>query len=418
MADRSTERLHIAALVVAAGFLINVVFHYVQGFYLGKPYPFNTCMFNPQVMFQDFDAVYQGIKGFKPYFPDDFTPSNYFPFANFIFYPFTWIGYFPLANLCFILLFLAAYAWGSYLLLAQTPRVGPSAEMFLPFFIICFMSYPLLFNLDRANIETYLYLAMSAFMLSYVRQRYCLSALFLAMAIAMKFFAVIFLLAYIAKKQWRPIFLAAGFTMALTLIPLWLFEGGFVANLSALAGALGSFGTRYIDDPFKTIQHSTSFYAVVRLLYLLKFDTVDIDFKIPYAIAMTAILLPLSGYIIFRPLAAWQRIYLITFVFILFPFISFDYRLIHLNLPLFLLINSTKKERFELPILIGFSLLLIPKDYGVFGLDISVNVLLNPLIMTFMAGLVIYGDLTKCRCRTDLPSPGDPANGPLHPSAL
>ena len=71
-------------------------------------------------------------------------------------------------------------------------------------------------------------------------------------------------------------------------------------------------------------------------------------------------------------------------------------------LPLFLLLNEPREERFARWYLYGFGLLLIAKDYVIFGMDVSLNVALNPLILTAMAGgIILESFLSKQRGRRE-----------------
>ena len=95
-------------------------------------------------------------------------------------------------------------------------------------------------------------------------------------------------------------------------------------------------------------------------------------------------------YIIYKEDVFWKRVALLTISTILLPQVSFDYKLIHLFIPLMLFINYSKSSKFDIPYAVMFGLLLIPKDYYIITQDVSIAVLLNPLIMMMTACTIIY----------------------------
>jgi ABC-type multidrug transport system permease subunit len=93
---------------------------------------------------------------------------------------------------------------------------------------------------------------------------------------------------------------------------------------------------------------------------------------------------------------------------LLFTQISADYKLIFVCLPMLLFLNSNK-EQISL-YAIAFGLLLIPKDYYYLpnivsdsgAKDISIAVLLNPLIMIAMMCMIIISGLKSNKERINI----------------
>ena len=59
------QKINWACIILLAGFVSGVVYHYVQGAYLGRPYPDNTFLFRPADRGSDFLQAYNGWNG-KP----------------------------------------------------------------------------------------------------------------------------------------------------------------------------------------------------------------------------------------------------------------------------------------------------------------------------------------------------------------
>jgi hypothetical protein len=88
------------------------------------------------------------------------------------------------------------------------------------------------------------------------------------------------------------------------------------------------------------------------------------------------------------------------------PFVSADYKLIHLFIPLFLLFNDDSPDKYSSAYLFLFGLLLIPKHY----FDYLLPSVLDPFIMIFIAILIVVsnerasGHELKASCLADGPA--------------
>ena len=52
---QNEERIMLLVLIIVAGFCIAVAYHYVMGCYLGKPWPANSFLDNPDIKARFFD---------------------------------------------------------------------------------------------------------------------------------------------------------------------------------------------------------------------------------------------------------------------------------------------------------------------------------------------------------------------------
>ena len=72
----------------------------------------------------------------------------------------------------------------------------------------------------------------------------------------------------------------------------------------------------------------------------------------------------------------------------LFPYVSADYKLIYALIPLLLFLNAEQHDGDDLFFAILFGVLLVPKAYHhPWSNDVSISVLINPLIM--FSGMVL-----------------------------
>jgi hypothetical protein len=175
----------------------------------------------------------------------------------------------------------------------------------------------------------------------------------------MKLYPAVFGVMFIADKKYRPLAISVVLTLFLTAISAMSYKGGITAsyaglmhNLNEFSGYITSYeGFRYNSSLFFPMIFSFSDFAepeLIRQLY-------------PY-IAMTVFLL-IFAYIVCFENELWKRVSLLTFMILLLPQISFDYKLINLFIPLVLFVDTKTVSRFSTLYAVIFGLLLIPKDY-------------------------------------------------------
>jgi hypothetical protein len=77
--------------------------------------------------------------------------------------------------------------------------------------------------------------------------------------------------------------------------------------------------------------------------------------------------------------------------------------MLHIFVPLFLFVNQELPEKNDLLYAVLFALLLIPKDYARLPLhpEVSLSVLLTPIIMLFMAIVVVVEEARNRRTARD-----------------
>jgi len=282
-------------------------------------------------------------------------------------------------------------------------------------FVFTLMTYPVLFALDRANVESLMLVLLLFFIYFFQRRRFLISSVFLALAITTKLYPLFLLVLYVPEKKYREIGIAVGLSVVLTLACLMCFKGSFLANLrfllagenlrtaSALAGDLHAF-----LENNDIVQRGVTLFMVIKVLLIETGTIAGLDMprllSIYFATAVAAAIL-VAGYVAFIERELWKRAALLVIAMLLLPQLSAEYKMIHLLIPLFLFVNSTEQSRADTIYALLFGLLLIPKDYYVFpGIisdagvhDISISVFLNPAIMLLMSSMIIVSGLRSWR---------------------
>jgi hypothetical protein len=141
-----------------------------------------------------------------------------------------------------------------------------------------------------------------------------------------------------------------------------------------------------------------SLYSLIKV-FLIETGIINrvnmVLFMTVYAWSVISISAALAFYVIFVEKERWKKVALLVGAMLLFPHISFDYKLMLVFIPMFLFLNSDEKSGCNLLYVLVFGLLLIPKAYYFFPNIISnsrllsISVLLNPLILSVMMFTIV-----------------------------
>lgn len=361
---------------MAFGVLVAFCFHYAMSSIFEKGYPWSTFLFIPNDRFNDFNNMYKIVSGWSPYHSDYWFQSVYFPFANVFFGLFSFISKIKLALTVFFGIFLLAYG---FITIGLAKVWGK--EFILPAVVLGFINYPILFALDRANVEIYLFLFLLGFLyFHYVNRKPLVAIVFLAMATSMKLYPGIFILLYLREKQFREIAVFLGICMILTIGSLALFEGGIVNNIVWMLDSLKAFSQTYIGP--QLIQHSISLWSVVllavggiRLILGFREDPFAVFPGLEWAyLAFVLIVFIWSAWLIVRQRGeVFDSVSILFLAMMLFPTVSYDYKLLYALIPMAMSLFYSRR-RTEIAL---WGLILLPKAYWPMISDITISVAIN-----------------------------------------
>jgi hypothetical protein len=200
---------------------------------------------------------------------------------------------------------------------------------------------------------------------------------------------------FIAEKRFKEAFYSVSLAIALTLLSFLFYEGTFWNNWARYLENLNTYNRIYaLDSAGLAFGHSLFGFLKVALGFFplaenQTISTIPFLMKIYFPIALFLFLLT-SIYIILFKDEIWKKVALLVFAMNLLPYVSADYKLLHIFLPLFLFVNHPQENLYGILYALIFSSLLIPKDYYHFGgSEVSLSVILNPLIMLGGAILII-----------------------------
>jgi hypothetical protein len=224
------------------------------------------------------------------------------------------------------------------------------------------------------------------------------------MAIAMKVFPAVFIVLFLAKKQYKYIFFSGLLVFFLSWLPLYLFKGGLDAGLDIYLSNLHTSQQMYADLMILSNAGNHFGHSLLNSLRMIlgeDFPSMTNVLK-PYLLFALTIFLFISFFIIFIERKLWKQVTLLVACMCLLPYTSTDYKLLSFFIPLYLFINDNSKknpEPFNFFYIILFSLLLIPKSYGYFQKWplYTINSVLNTLIMIVIILLIITTSVLHSR---------------------
>jgi hypothetical protein len=381
------EKISLLVLIIVVGFATAVAYHYAMGHYFGKPYPANTFLFNPLSRFLDFTMVVRQSAALT--FNENQQEVYGFagaPFGQFVGYLFSVVRpaslRLPIFFCSFFIVFIAMVKHYLYGLKSKV-----TSGQLLAIFAIAFLTYPVLFAVDRANFDLFACAALLLFAFTYGRRQYRASTVFLALAIAIKPYTAIFIMVYVFDKRYRDSLLVVFNAVFLTVLSLALFKDGLFAetqqylhelfriNEGLAAGTQQAFTSSLYG--LLTVGVKSVGHVLGAEVYLPAHPTV----RVVYAAMAVVGLIYFVIHLWQKPRPLWKVLAMLTILLILLPFGSADYRLTYLFVPMLMYLAINEQARNDVVIVILWGLLLIPKNYCTISGDQNIGVVINPLLL-------------------------------------
>jgi len=382
------QRRRIITAIVALGFGLSMFFHYFQSALAGRWYPYNTFLFDPKYRFSDLLVLWDYTAERNPYYS---LSAVYPPFAYVPLYALTTVKVYETAVAILALVLLTSLVLLAFDFLNKT-GLWERLETTL---VLTVMSYPVLFLLDRANVEILTFAGITMFVVLLRSGHVWASTIPLACAIAIKPLLAPFLLPLVHKQRGLPLALTLGLTVLLTVGAALFLEGGIPRSIAGLSRALADFHQTYELGPHG-LQHNVSLFGLLHLMLgalsptSLGHGSIFLAQLSTLWMYVNILLLATIAWIVLRyPLNEWRSYALIVAATLLLPRVSFDYRLIYVLIPTLAFIIGRERDPRENLIAVIFALLLVPKDYGWLLGDVSIAVILNPLLLIGLAVLAL-----------------------------
>lgn len=384
-----SNRLDFALIFISSVLIFSINFHYLLAEKYGMVHPWNTFLFDPTHRFTDWIHSVIHSKYLNPYNMPAPSIAAYFP-----------LFYLTVSKLISTDLKLALhqYFYISIILhLVLIYKIKTSKKInfdksninLLKITFIIFFSYPVIFSIDRGNIDIWIFYLIAIGFIFYKEQNNKTSLLIFAIASSLKGYPIAFILYFIFKKQYSFALYLILLFLLFVIVPLLIFEGGFFDNLQLFMHNLAGYKKIYVIGSGSLFASSDP-YNMIRIIVLylyrnlfeikLNVELMSTYIYMPYLISNIALMMYCCYYLYRKKINSDMVIMtFISFVVITFPNVANDYKLCILLLPLlFSLINLIKPLPFSIYILI--LLLLVPKSFY-FIQDRSISMVINPILI-------------------------------------
>jgi hypothetical protein len=357
-------------------------------FHLG--YPYNTFLFKADDRFMDFFNPLRGSFDLDPYNPERIHfIGGYLPFGYLVSFLFSLVTPWFVSFILFISCFITYLAWYVINSLYEGQRQPLSGRMQV--YALVFLTYPVLFAVDRANFDIVIFVFISLFAYFYHRGRTTLATLLLAFPIAMKGYPLVLMMIPLLDKRLKEFVLTGVLVAMLEIISLAVFKDGLVMELGKM---LTSFQTAYsiAFEEGSLIRFNSSLYTL--LLFLNPSLVTFKHFALGYSLITSVIFLAVAAWMYLKKYPFWRKLLLVILMMILFPQSSGDYRLIMLYPPLLFFLSENEKNNLDRLITFLFALILIPKAYYVFYADVNIGIIINPVLL-FLLLVIMLAPLSR-----------------------
>lgn len=389
--DATWRKLVWFSMAFAIGWAVALVFHGLIATAYRYSWPESSFLFNPGVRYTDWTISWaQGNKP-NPYL-------NNPPGLGATYFPFAYIAFRALGSLTAIQAVLAYFAlsfvaiatvWICWFRRQRKLWRGDSRSSvvaMLTLIIIAF-NYPMLFAIDRGNIDP-LMLGLVFAALELAKRRYrAIGGLVLAIGAASKAFPLAALL-YWVRRRWlvASVVTVIGF-LVLIAVPAAIFQGELVTTLRAFRVNMGEFRSLYVLGRAAS-HYSADWLGATQAVgrwYGLSLDIAGIVYW--YEKATTALAVILSVLAVFVVRESWRELLAIVLIMLVFPNVTNDYKLVFLTIPLLEWFGSPASGWRAKVFGIGCVLLMLPKHYyfPAPGDDASISCVINPLLVLLIS---------------------------------
>ena len=389
------ERLAaLTVLVMVIATPVAIGFHYVYRYYWGVGYPWSTFLVAPRWRFNDYFLSYRDAVQFRPGMSHNMV---YSPMMHLLMTALTALpsraGFALVVGAFLVVLALVCWRWIIPAALLTALRLQQAAVLIL-------LSYPVLFVIDRGNLEMVVFIFLAAFFYLYYGRRSRWAWIPLALAIGSKYYWVTLLVIPLSDRQMRQAMYAllgaVGGTLAATVLIAWNTHYAVGSVVHYWYQTLSSRSAVY--DSLQTVQHAHTAWASIQLAYHLQ--------RYPYLVPrelgngyflVAALLFLLIAYeVLSHDLAPWRKVLALVAATLVLPVESFDYTLLHLYFPLALIVCCATMCRSARLAVLLIGVCLVPVDYhyfavvngSIFGIGISTFIYCAALLALILLALV------------------------------
>jgi len=282
----------------------------------------------------------------------------------------------------------------------------PTLQRLQTTFILVFLSFPIIFLVDRGNMDLMILPLTFWSMIQFQKSNYWRSGFLLSLAIGMKIVPAIYLILFLARWKFKQIFFIIALAIGLNLISAALFAEGLVQSIQHMNENINTYYLTWTQTDF-SIYGGHAFKGLMRVLEYSYLDKTPQfgpqEWHKTYRAVSAMALLGTMAFVFFRhqTLAFWKQYFLVTTTFLILPMFSPDYKMASLLLAAFLFIENEKPDSSSVMYAILFGLIFIPKEisrlpfvrWENFHDSVGIGVIINPLLLISFAAVIILAEI-------------------------
>lgn len=353
----------LVVLIVLVGTSVSAAYHYVMGVYLKVEYPFSTFLFFPEDHFMDYFNVYRHAVEFRP---GESRNMVYSPVLHVVMTALNmmppWVGFATMVVAFVVTLAGLLWTWTMRL-------VGNRMVRALFVAILGLLSYPVLFVLDRGNLEMLVFIMLAAFFYLYYVRRSPFAWLPLSLAVSAKYYWVTLIVLLLLDRQFRQAVWCVLGTLAITTGSMLVVVAASGYSVFEVAGGLFATLSGHVDGigTLRVAAHNHSLWDwVICVQRWSDYALYRLPMQRIYLLGAVVILLLVTRRLMRDRFHDWQKATALVACTLVLPYEAKDYTLIHLLLPLALFAGTWRTGRTVWVAATLFGLLLIPLDYYYF----------------------------------------------------
>ena len=204
-----------------------------------------------------------------------------------------------------------------------------------------FLGFPALFVLDRGNIEVFLWLLIAAALVSFLNRRSYLAAFFFALAACMKVYPALYFLLFLPRRQYKAAAIGACLTLVFSVATLAAIGPSIPGALHDMAAGAQLLHVQVLTVHYGLLRFDHSIFGLEKqFMFRSLLHTDPSVWYYPVlavkSLRVYSILAPVAFAAIYffklRHLPLLNQFSALTICAITFPYVSYDYTLVHMYL--------------------------------------------------------------------------------------
>ena len=397
-----SKNIKLFFVIMFVGFSFACCYHSILDLF-GMPWPWNTFLFNPEDRFNDWYNSVAQAASINPYYSSNHALAAYFPVTYILLK--VAVGYSSVTSISIYfaisigLLVLSALLLRTQFLLNSFDYSVQSIKDSVLLVFSCLISYPVLFALDRGNIDIWIALLCVLFIVTQSTRLEVVGLICLSLAISMKGYPASFLLLLVLDRKYRSLIFCIFSVIMMTGLTLYFMWYGFDQNLNGFINNLNSYYRDYVvggaslfasSDPYNAVRLIIiGIIKIWRKLILpnnvpLSLEAVSESILKIYSLLSLSFAAIATFFVLAIHAKRWKKVTVICLIALIFPNVANDYKLCFLFPGLYLLLTENKFSRSEKNSFALLCILMIPKSY-IFIQGKPISMLINPMLLIALA---------------------------------